>query len=69
MRSHILDYTHNMPEVHLVPDEYLQVRSTIDLPSSQDTATMTFHAIPFQNDDFPKQWFYSFRLDIDANLL
>lgn len=69
MRSHILDYTHDMIEVDLVPDEHLEVRSTIDLPGSQDTATMTFHAVPFQNDDFPKQWFHGFRLDIDANSL
>jgi hypothetical protein len=34
MRSHILDYTYDMPEVHLVPDKYLEVRSTIGLPSS-----------------------------------
>lgn len=69
MRSHVLDYTHDMPEVHLMPGDYVKVRSTIDLPGSRETVTMTFHAVPFQNDDFPKQWFHGFHLDIDANPL
>jgi hypothetical protein len=58
-----------MPEVHLMPDDYVKIRSTIHLPGSQEAATMTFHAVPFQNDDFSQQWFHGFRLDIDANPL
>ena len=69
MRSHVLDYTHDMSEVHIMPGEHVQVRSTISLPGSHETAAMAFQAVPFQNDDFPKQWFYGFRLDIDANSL
>jgi hypothetical protein len=69
MRSHVLDYTHDMPEVHIMPGEHVQVRSTISLPGSHEAAAMTFQAVPFQNDDFPEQWFHGFRLDIYANPL
>lgn len=69
MRSHVLDYTHDMPEVHLLPGEHVQVRSMIDLPSSHGTASMVFHAVPFQNNDFPEQWFHGFRLDVNAHPL
>lgn len=69
MGSYVLDYTHDMPEVHIMPGEHVQVRSMIDLPGSHGTASMTLHAVPFQNDDFPEQWFHGFRLDIDVQSL
>jgi hypothetical protein len=67
MRSYVLDYTHDMPEVHVLPGEHVQVRSTIDLPGIHGAASMTFHAVPFQNDDFPEQWFHGFRLNVDVH--
>jgi hypothetical protein len=69
MKSYVLDYIHDMPEVHVLPGEHIQVRSMIDLPGSQGTASLAFHAVPFQNDDFPEQWFHGCWLDVDARSL
>jgi hypothetical protein len=69
MESYVLNYAHDMPEVHIMPGEPVQVRSIIDLPGSYGAASMTFHVVPFQNDDFPEQWFHGFRLDIDVQSL
>jgi hypothetical protein len=68
-KSYVLDYTQDMPEVPILPGEHIQVRSIIGLPGSLGTASIAFHAVPFQNDDFPEQWFYGFRLDVDAHSL
>ena len=69
MRGHVLDYTHDMPDVHVLPGEHVRVKSAIDLPGSQGSVSMTFHAVPFQQEDFPEQWFHGFQLNIDAHPL
>lgn len=69
METHTLDYAQDMPEVLILPGKLVHIRSTISLPGSQGTASVAFHAVPFQNDDFPGQWFHGFRLDLDVHLL
>lgn len=68
-KTHALEYTQDMPDVSVLPGEYVHIRSKIGLPGSQGTASIGFHAVPFQSDDFPEQWFYGFRLDLDVHLL
>jgi hypothetical protein len=69
MEPRTLEYTHGMPDVLVPPGQYVQIRSTILLPDSHGTASLSFHAVPFRNDDFPEQWFYGFHLNLDAHLL
>jgi hypothetical protein len=69
MKSYVLDYTKDMPEVPVLPGEYIQIRSKICPPGNHGPASIAFHAVPFQNDDFPEQWFHGFRLDVDAHPL
>lgn len=55
MEPHTLEYTHGMSEVLVPLGQYVQIRSTILLPDTQGTALLSFHAVPFRNDDFPEQ--------------
>jgi hypothetical protein len=57
--QHPVDDMPELPEGH-----GLQIWAHIGLPKDTDKATLKVVRIPFQNHDFPGQWFYGLRFSL-----